>query len=200
MFNPLTEIKSIWQEIPQTIQRFIKRAFVFFIVWKVVYMLILYPANIPDKQLRHATSWGTVQLLKWKYPESTFGIQSKVMTDTIFRITTESDIIFKDNKKVLGIADPCNALELYILYISFLFCFPEKIYRTIYFLIVGVLVIYIVNILRCFGVAWLNIQHSYVTEIAHHYVFKLAEYAAIFGLWMLYLRKQKYLVASENKH
>ena len=191
MFNPITEIKNTWQEIPEAVQKFLKRALILFVIWKLIYVLVLFPINIPDKQLRNATSWGTMQMLQWVYPNSSFSIEKKVTFDNVYKNELDFDEILMNNRKVLGIADPCNALELFILYMGFLLCFSvRKLSPLLIFLLSGLIIIYIVNILRCFGVAWLNIRHSYITEIAHHYVFKLAEYAVIFVLWVAYLRKQ----------
>jgi exosortase/archaeosortase family protein len=188
VFNPVKEIKKSWVEIPIEVQRFLKRALMIFIVWKLLYTFILFPLNIPDKQLRNATSWGTVQLLKLKFPTSIFSTVEKENTDKITGEKSISDNIIKDNKKIVGIADPCNGLELYVLYISFLFCFFSKLIHRLLYILIGFVIIYIANILRCYFIGLLNIERFNLIDIAHHYVFKLIMYAIIFGLWIFFLR------------
>jgi len=55
---------------------------------------------VPDKQLRNATSWGTVQLLKLKFPTSIFARVDKENTDQITGEKSVTDNIIKDNKKL----------------------------------------------------------------------------------------------------
>lgn len=191
MFNPVASIKKTWVEIPTEVQTFLKRALVIFIVWKLLYTFILFPLNTPDTQLRNATSWGTVQLLKWKFPQNTFLVEHRAGTDKLTREETTSDIILKDNRKIIGIADPCNGLELYILYISFLFCFPAGIIKTLIYVLAGSVIIYVANVLRCYFIALMNIDRFNLIEVAHHYVFKLIMYAVIFALWVLFLKLKK---------
>ena len=103
------------------------------------------------------------------------------------------DFLNKDGRKIVGIADACNALELYILYIGFLFAFPierKKTKRIIFFLISGVLIIYIANIIRLAALASMNMHRISAVDMAHHYVFKMIVYALIFGLWILFTRQR----------
>ncbi|MBS1736259.1 MAG: archaeosortase/exosortase family protein [Bacteroidetes bacterium] len=191
MLNLVTEIKKTWVEIPTEVQTFLKRALVIFIVWKLLYTFILFPLKTPDTPLRNATSWGTVQLLKWKFPQNTFLVEHRVGVDKLTGEETTSDIILKDNRKIIGIADACNGLELYILYISFLFCFPAGIIKTLIYVLAGSVIIYVANVLRCYFIALMNIDRFNLIEVAHHYVFKLIMYAVIFALWVLFLKLKK---------
>ena len=88
------------------------------------------------------------------------------------------------------VADPCNALELYVLYLGFLFSFPASLKRVLLFSIVGIVVIYSANIIRLAALASMNIHRIKAIDMAHHYVFKLIVYGLIFGLWVLFTKKQ----------
>ena len=90
----------------------------------------------------------------------------------------------------MGVADPCNALELYVLYIGFLFAFPASLKRVLLFSVIGILVIYMVNIIRLAALASMNMHRVSAVDMAHHYVFKMIVYALIFGLWVLFTKKQ----------
>jgi len=200
VLNPVTTIKKTWIEIPTEVQTFLKRALVIFIVWKLLYTFILFPSKTPDTQLRNATSWGTVQLLKWKFPQNIFLIEHRAGTDKLSGEEINSDIILKNNRKIIGIADPCNGLELYILHISFLFCFPAGIIKIITYILAGSAIIYVANILRCYFIALMNMERFNLIEVAHHYVFKIIMYAVIFGLWVLFLKTNKQqLAVAETK-
>jgi exosortase/archaeosortase family protein len=192
VFKPIAEIKKTWKEIPAEVQRFLKRALIVFVVWKLLYTLILFPSNIPDKQLRNATSWGTVQLLKWKFPESVYKINYLKRVNPVNNYLMSFDDITKDGRKIVGIADPCNGLELYILFIAFLIIIPASVVKTLIYSILGSIIIYVGNIGRCYFIALMNLSATNLVEVAHHYVFKIIMYAIIFGIWVLYLRNKQW--------
>ncbi|MBS1671481.1 MAG: archaeosortase/exosortase family protein [Bacteroidetes bacterium] len=195
VLNPVTTIKKTWVEIPAEVQIFLKRALVIFIIWKLLYTFILFPLNTPDTQLRNATSWGTIQLLKWKFPHNIISQENRIVIDKLKEEETNLDFILKDNKKIIGIADGCNGLELYVLYIAFLFCFSAGWIKMVTYIVAGSAIIYVGNILRCYFISIMNIDRFNLMEVAHHYVFKLIMYAVIFGLWVLFLKTNKQQLA-----
>jgi len=200
VLNIVAEIKKTWVEIPTEVQSFLKRVLIIFIVWKLLYTFILFPLKTPDTQLRNATSWGTVRLLKWKFPQNNFMVENRVNIDKLTGEETNSDTILKDNRKIIGIADGCNGLELYILYISFLFCFSSSVIKILTYILAGSAIVYVANILRCYFIALMNMERFNLIEVAHHYVFKIIMYAVIFGLWVLFLKtKKQKLAVAETK-
>jgi exosortase/archaeosortase family protein len=104
-------------------------------------------------------------------------------------ITSRSAIINIDKAKIIGIADPCNALDIYVLYIAFLLCFKGMWKRKATFILLGVPYIFLLNIVRCAVIAWLNINYRGWVEISHHYIFTSALYLLVFHLWVLYTKK-----------
>jgi exosortase/archaeosortase family protein len=99
--------------------------------------------------------------------------------------------IIINGRRGVGIADPCNALELYVLYFGFLLCLPASYKRLLLFTIGGFLMIFCLNILRCVGLIYLNLYQNTWAGFAHHYLFKLIVYAAVFGGWVWYSKKLK---------
>jgi exosortase/archaeosortase family protein len=93
-------------------------------------------------------------------------------------------------ERIIGIAAPCNALEIYVLYLAFLICFPAGNRRRLIFAAIGVPTIYWINVVRCALMAWINIGHRNWFEISHHYVFTTLVYLIVFGLWVLFTRKE----------
>ncbi len=180
------KILVILKEVPIEVRNFLIKAAFLFVVWKLSYYLILKPHRTIDKPLTIQVTKSTAQVLKSIYPTSVFSIIEK-------KLTSEIDfyglIILKDGKKILGIADPCNALELIVLFVGFLICISSnKWKRTIIFGLLGILIIYVCNVLRCSFIGYLNISSSSYVEIAHHYIFKLIMYFIIFAMWVWYLK------------
>jgi exosortase/archaeosortase family protein len=173
------------KEIPLEIRQFLIRACIIFLLWKFCYYLILKPTRVVDKPLTVQTTKSTLLVLKSFYTNATFSIVEKIPTN---KIDFYSLVIIKDGRKVLGIADPCNALELFVLFSSFLLCIPLNWKRILLFSIGGTAIIYFFNILRCSFIGYLNISNSSYIDIAHHYIFKLIMYLIIFGGWVWYLK------------
>lgn len=181
----LENVQSFWKEIPGLFRRFLITAIVLFVVWKSAYYFYLKPNRILDKPLTIATTKSTIRLLTLFYPNSIFIKKENLPNNNVDHY---SNIIIKDNKKALGIADPCNGLELHILFVSFIICMPTSWKRMLLFSVGGIIVIYVCNVIRCASIGYLNISKNMYVDIAHHYIFKLLIYLIIFSGWVWYLK------------
>ncbi len=189
--NPLTNLKSTWQTIPTEVQRFLKRALIIFIIWKLIYHLFLFNGRMIDKPLTDWSTKGAEKIMQFFYPESKLMIKEEC--NILPEINNEiacMDFLFLDSKKIVGVADACNAVELYVLYIGFLLAFPSSLKRVFVFSIIGIVVIYLSNIIRLAALASMNMHRINAVDMAHHYVFKMAVYIIIFFLWVLFLKKK----------
>ncbi|GAB3858754.1 archaeosortase/exosortase family protein [Hymenobacter terrigena] len=88
---------------------------------------------------------------------------------------------------IVGI--PCNGLVLYALFGGFVLAFPGPWQRKLWFIPAGIVLIWILNVVR---VAALAINHHYAhqsVDFNHHYTFTFVVYGCIFGLWMLWAKR-----------
>ena len=179
-------IKKTVLQIPVEIRQFFKRAILIFIAWNLLYNLVLFPSRIPDRQLTNITARITAFLYH------TF-VDNK--TQVSFKETINEGQVFTtvylDHIPAVSIADPCNALGLYVLYISILFCFSAPLKRKIIYSAVGCAIIFIANGLRCFGLTWMYIRKVPWFSFAHHYLFLVFIYAVIFFMWVSFIKKLK---------
>ena len=87
------------------------------------------------------------------------------------------------------VGDPCNGLLLYALFAGFVVAFPGTGRHKLWFVPLGILVIYALNVGR---VALLALNHVYwrsTVAFNHHYTFTFVVYGAIGALWMLWARR-----------
>lgn len=87
------------------------------------------------------------------------------------------------------VGDPCNGLLLYALFVGFIVAFPGPIRHKLWFVPLGILVIYALNVGR---VALLALNHVYwhpTVEFNHHYTFTFVVYGAIGTLWVAWARR-----------
>jgi len=184
------EIKETYKSIPEPVKSFLKRTLLVFIMWKLVYHIFLYNDRVIDEPLTHLTSYSTSKVLSRIYPVNQFSVYTDCKPFSAKDSTVSCiDIIKMDYRKAVGISDYCNGLELYILYIGFLFCIPASTGRAFLFGIIGISIIYVSNIIRCVAIAMMNIHQNRLTDIAHHYIFKMIMYSMIFLLWLFYAKR-----------
>lgn len=178
-----TSYFSFLNSIPPPIKSFLKRALVLFVVWKLLYHLLLYPSEFPNKQLTTLTAYSTGVLYHVFIKEETVDFKEAVTKGT--KVT----VVYVKSKRVLAIADGCNGLELYILYVGFLLCIPTTTKRLAIFAMAGVFGIYVLNTFRCLGLVVLFLHNYSFADFAHHYLFKMIIYAIIFYTWVKYSKK-----------
>ena len=171
--------KDAYNKVPRDVKKFLARGLIVFITWQLLYYLLLKPSRIPDQALDNITALTTAKVLSFFYPGA-FAVLNGLKT-----------VIVIGGKKALGIADPCNGLEIFVLYIAFLFCYPSNNRRRSLFILIGLPVIFIMNIVRCCLLTWLNIKHNGWFDISHHYIFTSAMYLLVFYLWTLFSKKEK---------
>lgn len=175
------KLKELYAKTPAPVRSFIIKALVVFIAWFYLYQTVLLPQRTPDLWLTNTTCTSTAQFLSLFY--------HNVGTIPIVDKSEYMAIITINNAKIIGIADACNALDIFVLYLGFIFCFPGTALRKIAFMALGIPYIYIINIIRCAAIAWLNIYHRGWVELSHHYIFTIIVYGLVFYLWILYSKK-----------
>ena len=172
----ISELKKEFKQVPEPVRIFIVRALIVLIAWNVLYKFVLRPANVPDKQLTTITVYCTEAFLSLFYNNT--GV---ILNDYKPLITIEGH-------KIIGVAPNCNGLELMVLYAGFIACFPTTRKRMISYIVWGLLAIFVLNILRCSAIAWLNINYKHWVDFGHKIAFKLMMYSLIFYIWVKYTK------------
>jgi exosortase family protein XrtF len=174
----LNTLKSTFNQIPKEVKLFLIKALLLLLVWKVLYDGFLMPSRVLDYPLTSITAVSTAAVMKVFYPGNSIKILPSIFPS-----------IYINNRLALVIKDGCNALELYVLFIGFIVCIPGNLKKMLLFIAGGIAGIYILNIIRCCILTYLNfIQFNYhLVNIAHHYIFTLVVYASIFMVWVKYI-------------
>jgi exosortase/archaeosortase family protein len=93
------------------------------------------------------------------------------------------------HERALSIADVCNGLELIVLYVGFILCFPAGVYRKALFILSGSVLIYIVNVARCAALVLIYMHSPALLDFSHHYLFTFLVYSFVFFLWYIFTNK-----------
>lgn len=164
----------------QTLINFLFRLIAVSLLWIVLYELYAKPLRLIDRPLTTITTIGTANVVQFFYK------------DTHTDFTKSRPIIVTNSNKIIGIDDSCNALELMALYIGLLICLPGRFLRKSAFILSGITVIYCLNILRCLGIAWLNINHHSWVDFGHHLAFKGIVFLFVFYMWVVYMKNVQF--------
>ncbi|PWB27847.1 exosortase family protein XrtF [Flavobacterium sp. HTF] len=97
--------------------------------------------------------------------------------------------LWYNNKYTLRIIEGCNAVSVIILFISFVIAFSVKLKTTIYFILFGVFLLYILNVLRIALLAVLLFHFPEKEHILHGVLFPLIIYGLVFILWVFWVNK-----------
>lgn len=102
---------------------------------------------------------------------------------------TNPNLLMMGQQMAVFVGDPCNGLVLYALFAGFVLAYPGPIGRKLWFIPVGILAIYLLNVLRVAALALNHLYSHQTVEFNHHYTFTFVVYAFILGLWMLWVRR-----------
>jgi exosortase/archaeosortase family protein len=179
-----------WKQIPGPVKIFSLKAVILFITWKALYLLVLLPGRVLDQPLTYMIGVGTTRTLNAVSHSGGYwtvaGVNPKKEGDT----WVEEPVmhINLDRQQVLSIADVCNGLEVMVLYAGLILCLPASIKRKISFILSGIVLIEVLNVIRCAGLAEIYLTHPEYLDFSHHYLFTFLVYAFIFWLWFLFSR------------
>jgi exosortase family protein XrtF len=111
--------------------------------------------------------------------------------------SAQANLILMQEVPTVFIAPYCDGMVLYALFAGFVLAFPGSYQRKLWFIPLGVGLIYLVNVVRII-VLCLNHHYSHQTvDFNHHYTFTFVEYGFIFLLWIWWAtRLARPLVAS----
>lgn len=104
-------------------------------------------------------------------------------------VPPDSAQLYWGERKLINIADNCNGLILFVVFIAFIISFPSELKHRLTFIPTGLVAIYFLNIVRIFALAIIYIYFPTYLDFNHHYTFKFFVYMDIFLLWMFFVKK-----------
>lgn len=145
-----------------------------------MYFLILRPSHFPDEQLTKMIVVLTTKALSLFY-------------NGVFYLGNN---VFSDRGKAIGIGDPCNGLEVMMLYCGFIFAMPtikKNVVRKSLFILGGIVSICFINVVRCAALSWIHYSFPMYFPLYHKYVFNFIAYSIMISGWVLYCKDKHYV-------
>lgn len=83
----------------------------------------------------------------------------------------------------------CSGLELFILFFGFIMLMRGRLLDKLWFIPAGFLLILVLNILRVYALSIIFYRWPQYLNFNHKYTFVIIVYGAIFGLWVLWIKR-----------
>lgn len=183
----------MWNKIPKPVRSFLIKATAIFVVWKAVYLLFLLPGRILDKPLTYVVGKGSAATLNLISHTGEYYAVATIHLKGRGNEGTEPVMAIRRNgETLLSIADVCNGLELLVLYAGLIVCLPAGFYRKLVYILGGIVLIEILNVIRCTGLVLIYLHRPEYLDFSHHYLFTFVVYAFIFWLWYLFSRDPEF--------
>lgn len=99
----------------------------------------------------------------------------------------ETTWFFVREKFVSRMVEGCNAISVMILFVAFVFAFYKGA-KTFIFAFAGLVILYIMNVLRIAGLNILIIEHPQYTKIGHDIFFPAIIYGTVVALWLIWIK------------
>ena len=96
---------------------------------------------------------------------------------------------FMGEKSVARVVEGCNAVSVMILFVAFIAAFSTTLKRTLLFMLGGVVIIHVLNIIRIALLAMGFYYYPKYKELLHDILFPLFIYGVVFALWVLWVLK-----------
>ena len=97
-------------------------------------------------------------------------------------------IIIRD-KYVARVVEGCNSISILILFISFVVAFSGKFKITLFYLLAGSTLLYVVNLVRIAILSVGLFHYPWRREILHVVIFPAIIYGMVFVLWMVWVNR-----------
>ena len=153
--------------ISNQLSGFVLKAFCFYAIWQISYDFFILPDGRVDDFLALTVISGA------KYLLSILG----------WEIYSLGRLIYIDGYRSVEVLNGCNALALMVLYSGFIISFNGKVFNKVKFIILGVFIIFTLNIVRImsFSLATVYFQHHW--DLFHEFSPFLFFYPVVLFLW-----------------
>ena len=170
------------------VKGFLIKALIFFFAWMILFHGYIKPSAYINNFLTLTVANGT------KLGGQLLGYDAYVTSERNEEIPTNLNAtVYFDEEPAVLVADPCNGLELFALFIGFIVCFPGPFWPKVFFSIGGTLILFLINILRELALSLNYIYFRSSFEFNHKYTYAIAVYAIVLIIWRFWINNYSVL-------
>jgi exosortase family protein XrtF len=94
-----------------------------------------------------------------------------------------------NQRNIISVFEGCNGINMVIIYISFILAFGPYIKKIVLFILIGVAIIHVFNLLRISGLFLIALYFPDYLFFTHKYLFTAFIYLVVFMLWLIWVYK-----------
>jgi len=141
-------------------------------------------------------TWRTPSLLAW-YNNFSLKVISLLLDGTFYLMTLLGENMELDSLlrivKIKGtpgvtVGEPCIGFDVNAIYIGLILSASGKAINKLWFLILGVMMLVLLNVMRIAALAYLVEINPWLWEVNHKFVFSVVIYFFLFVLWHFWLK------------
>lgn len=159
-----------------------------------MYILFLIPNEIPDAWVVKKLGSSTAFVLDFLYDTASFEVKDtrRLKTYGTDQVWVTHSYVYQSGKRaVIGIYQACDGVELMVLTAGFILCFIGPLSLKFRYIVVGIIGLFLLNVLRCSLLAMVNLEFPQHFQFAHKYLFNLFVYGFTFLLWLSFVNRVK---------
>jgi len=118
-----------------------------------------------------------------KHIQNSIGYPTQLYDD----VKGEQVYFYVNKEYPTRMVEGCNAISVMILFVAFVFAF-YKGKKTFIFVLLGLILLYIMNLLRIVGLNIVMIDYKQYGKISHDYIFPAVIYGTVVLLWMVWIK------------
>jgi len=174
---------------------FLLKAIAILLGWLLVFYIWGEPVGGLDDQMTEITVKATQKL----FEASGTPVASKWFTP---KATDEErrpmQLLIVNGVESVKVGNRCNGLFTMVIYAGFIIAYPGSWRSKVLFIPMGILLIFISNIIRIGVLAlhWIHYRSSF--DFNHKYTYTFIVYSVVCLLWMWWINKYSFLATSQN--
>ncbi len=96
--------------------------------------------------------------------------------------------IFRGEQWFVNIIEGCNGMSVIIIFLAFIWAFPSGIREKFKFSLIGILSIWLINILRIYILGLIYVYRPEWFDFSHRVLFPASVYIWVIVLWILWIK------------
>ncbi len=102
--------------------------------------------------------------------------------------TSKDAYLTINDKLCVFVGKGCSAIEVFILFFSFIIVYSGKWKQKLIFLFTGFWIIFFINVIRVAALGYIALYYPAYLDINHKYYFTAIVYSIVFLLWFVYVK------------
>jgi exosortase/archaeosortase family protein len=161
--------QPFWKKYDSDLTRFILKTTAFFIVWYILYDMIVGP----DGRIDH---WLSVNV-----------VEASAAVINLFEAPfVHGRVVGLPGQPGILLVDGCNGIAAMGLFFGFLLGYPGKVLPKLVYGFIGVLLLYLVNVIRIVALTFTQKYYPDIFAFTHDYSTTFLFYLVIFVLWVVW--------------